>query len=237
VILERKRRFYNRYCKELAIKARAYRQQNREKLIEYGRNYYKANRVRLLAQQREWRKLFGVYNEKCAERNRAYYWANIEKIKDRKCVYRETHKQSIAAQKQRWRENNRSKHREACRRRNAMKRAGRLRALVHPTRSAIDARFAIWRNRCAFCGVDASHPRNAGHERLTEEHVLALSRHGIDCASNIAPACLTCNCSKHARPVEDWYRRQPFFTEARWRKIQRHCPAAVVGQLPLAFAA
>jgi hypothetical protein len=103
------------------------------------------------------------------------------------------------------------------------------------TLAAKNARFALWRNRCAFCGVDAKHPRNAGHDRLTVEHILALTKNGLDEADNIAPACHSCNCSKSNAPVEEWYRRQPFFTEARWRKICRHCPGAVIGQLPLAM--
>jgi hypothetical protein len=69
------------------------------------------------------------------------------------------------------------------------------------------------------------------------EHVLALTKGGLDEASNIIPSCNTCNCSKNNSPVGAWYNRQPFFAEARWRKIQRHCSAAVVGQLPLAMAA
>jgi hypothetical protein len=67
--------------------------------------------------------------------------------------------------------------------------------------------------------------------------VLALTKGGLDEAVNIIPACTACNSSKNNSPVEAWYNRQPFFAATRWRKIQRHCPAAVVGQLPLALAA
>jgi hypothetical protein len=125
--------------------------------------------------------------------------------------------------------------RERSRKRKVRIRSARRQALQPVTRQQIDARFALWNYRCAFCGVDASHQRNKGHDRLTIEHVLALTKGGLDEASNILPACLTCNLGKHNAPVEAWYRRQPFFTEPRWRKIQRHCPAAVVGQLPLAL--
>jgi hypothetical protein len=125
--------------------------------------------------------------------------------------------------------------RERSRKRKVRIRSARRQALQPVTRQQIDARFALWNYRCAFCGVDASHQRNKGHDRLTIEHVLALIKGGLDEASNILPACLTCNLGKHNSPVEAWYHRQPFFTESRWQKIQRHCPAAVVGQLPLAL--
>jgi hypothetical protein len=135
----------------------------------------------------------------------------------------------------RYRAANRDKRSEHSRRRNAWKRAARLRALLPATPGQVKARFALWQNRCAFCGVDAKHFRNHGDKRLTEEHVLALKNQGIDESDNIIPACKSCNCSKQHTPIETWYRRQPFFTDARWRKICRHCPAAVAGQLPLAF--
>jgi 5-methylcytosine-specific restriction endonuclease McrA len=87
-------------------------------------------------------------------------------------------------------------------------------------------RYALFKGKCCYCGTGG---------KLEVDHVLPLSLGGLDDASNIAPACRRCNASKNASPVEAWYRRQPFFTEVRWRKIQRHCPAAVTGQLPLAL--
>jgi len=158
------------------------------------------------------------------EKRRLYYQANAERLQE---IARENSR--------RWYVANPGKHREKMRRRNAWKRAARLRALHPVTREQIDARFSLWRNRCAFCGVDASHPRNHGRDRLTVEHVLALTNGGLDEAANIIPACTACNSSKNNSLVQDWYCQQQWFTEARWRKIQRHCPAAASGQLPLAM--
>jgi 5-methylcytosine-specific restriction endonuclease McrA len=174
--------------------------------------------------------------------SRQHYKANPEKKKkcNRKWLnanfgYYRAHSVAYSEHHRRWRKANPEKIREAARRHNARKRAAR-RAALHPvTRAQIDARFALWRNRCAFCGVDANHQRNHGRERLTVEHVLALTKGGLDEAANIIPACTACNSSKNNSPVETWYRCQPFFTEARWRKVQRHCPAAASGQLPLAM--
>lgn len=112
--------------------------------------------------------------------------------------------------------------------RNAIKRAGAIYSSRVFTSEEHALRFSQFSDCCAYCGEK---------QLLTLDHVLALSRGGLHEASNIVPACLRCNCSKRAALVEVWYRRQPFFTEERWRKIQRHCPAAVAGQLPLAPAA
>jgi len=159
-------------------------------------------------------------SDKGREAKRRWYNLNREKCRDQNKYYRSKNKEKIS---------------ERRRLDKVRRRAFGHLSLTPITLAAKNTRFALWRNRCAFCGVDAKHPRNAGHDRLTVEHVLALTKNGLDEADNIAPACHSCNCSKNNAPVEEWYRRQPFFTEARWRKICRHCPAAVVGQLPLAF--
>lgn len=194
-------------------------QSNREQILERARLWAKANRKVLLERKREWDK---NNPEKRKEYNRRHRQACPEKARERA---------------RRWRINNIDKHRERNRRRDKLRRASRVFALQPASSDAIEARFSIWNSRCAFCGVNASHTRNCGANRLTEDHVMALTKGGLDEANNILPACLTCNSSKNNAPVETWYRCQPFFTETRWRKIKRHCPGAVAGQLPLALPA
>jgi len=175
--------------------------------------------------------------EKVRENGRRWQKKNPDKVSNNSRRCRQRNLDKYLERSRRWKRNNADKVRELCRRRGALRRSARRRA-VHPvTRAQIDARFAIWVNRCAFCGVDATHQRNHGRERLTVEHVLALTKGGLDEASNIIPACTACNSSKKSSPIEDWYRQQEWFTDARWAKIRKHCPAAVVGQLPLALAA
>jgi hypothetical protein len=199
--------------------SRRWHQTNTEKVREYRRNWHKLNAEKACERSRQWRK------------------DNPERLREQVRKWRKANPVNVRMNTRRYRQSNPGKNQENLRRRATWRRAAR-RAALHPvTRAQIDARFAIWDNRCAFCGVDASHERNHGRERLTVEHVLALTKGGLDEASNIIPACSACNSSKNNSPVEDWYRQQPWFTEARWRKIQRHCPAAVVGQLPLALAA
>jgi hypothetical protein len=197
--------------------SRRYRKANPEKVRESARRYCAANREKEQIRRRRYRQR---YPDRVRQTERNYRKANFEKVKENARA---------------WRAMNRDKVCEISRRRQSIKRAARRRALLPASRVIIDSRFDIWSNLCAFCGSDANHSRNHGYDRLAVEHVLALTKGGLDEASNIVPACFSCNSSKHARPVETWYRAQPFFTEARWRKIQRHCPAAVVGQLPLAL--
>jgi 5-methylcytosine-specific restriction endonuclease McrA len=105
-----------------------------------------------------------------------------------------------------------------------MRRASRRRALVPVTLEQLRERFALFGGRCAYCGAGG---------RLTVDHVLPLTAGGLDQADNIAPACGRCNSSKGPRPVREWFEAQPFFEAARWRALERHCPASTGGQLPL----
>jgi 5-methylcytosine-specific restriction endonuclease McrA len=205
-----------------------------EKIFERNKRYYYGN----LHEERQRRRRYYQSNINIErERSRLRYRANPEIEIARTRRWQEANPEKALEIRRRVYQNNPGAAREKCRRRREWRRASR-RAALHPvTRAQIDARFALWSNRCAFCGVDATDPRNHGRERLTVEHVLALTKGGLDEASNIIPACTACNSSKNNSPIEDWYRQQEWFTEARWAKIQKHCPAAVVGQLPLALAA
>jgi len=236
---ERSKAWANANQDRVSAYQKAYQKANCEQLARYRQRYYAENRDQILAQQRsyyvanlEQHKHYRLKNaakrrSQCAE----WYQRNLQHVR----AYYQQNKKSFRAYEREYRKRRPEVSRANSRRYQSIKRAAYRRALLPLTRAAENARFALWRNRCAFCGVDAKHPRNAGHDRLTVEHVLALTKNGLDEADNIMPACHSCNCSKNNAPVESWYRRQPFFTETRWRKIQRHCPAAVVGQLPLAL--
>jgi 5-methylcytosine-specific restriction endonuclease McrA len=90
----------------------------------------------------------------------------------------------------------------------------------------VRARFAQFDHRCAYCGAGGD---------LHIEHVVAISRGGGHAIGNIVPACESCNYSKRDHQPEAWYRRQPFFSELRWRKICRVLgwQRSSVGQLAL----
>ncbi len=76
---------------------------------------------------------------------------------------------------------------------------------------AIEAERKALTDGCAFCGAD---------EKLTLEHVVALNDGGLHVPSNLIGSCHSCNSSKNDSHVEEWYRKQPFFSEQRWQRIQ-----------------
>jgi len=57
--------------------------------------------------------------------------------------------------------------------------------------------------RCAYCGTS--------DENLTQDHVIPLSRGGNHTASNIVPACGSCNSKKSNRLLEQWLEEDSYF--------------------------
>jgi 5-methylcytosine-specific restriction endonuclease McrA len=96
------------------------------------------------------------------------------------------------AAKRRWIDENPDKHRaQSSRRRAALAGA----CLVAVTADDIAARFAVYGNRCAYCGVDGP---------MTLDHVKPIALGGKHMPANIRPACKSCNSSKSGRPLHEW---------------------------------
>jgi hypothetical protein len=202
---------------------RTRRAANPEKSREASRQSYWRNRERILAALRLSRSL---NPEKGREANRRWRESNLDKHRENARRWHHQNPDRARENARRWHQENPDKWREHNRRRKSILRSSRRRALVPLRLQQVQGRFALFGDFCAYCSAS---------EGLSVDHVLPLSAGGLDEEANIAPACLRCNKSKNDSHVEQWYRRQPFFTEPRWRKIQRHCPGAT-GQLPLALS-
>lgn len=140
-----------------------------------------------------------VYREQIAAKAKAYRDANADKLRE----YRKRNADRIAARNKAWNEANPEKRRELDRAFRA-KNPHKIRQ-YHATRRAVengaevnDLTAAQWSeikaaygHRCAYC-----HKKS---QRLTQDHVVPLSRGGHHTASNVVPACKSCNSRKGAR--------------------------------------
>jgi hypothetical protein len=102
--------------------------------------------------------------------------------------------------------------RHECQRNSEKKARNRGNHTVKLRKGDVDARFAEFGNRCAFCGSG---------DQIIIEHFIPRSKGGPHAIGNILPACHRCNMSKFNHDPETWYRAQSFFSEAKWRKICR----------------
>lgn len=71
----------------------------------------------------------------------------------------------------------------------------------------------VFKDSCAYCGATGT---------LTQDHVVAVSKGGMNNSTNIVPACKRCNCSKNNHDVIEWYIKQSFYTDERLMAIIRH---------------
>lgn len=54
---------------------------------------------------------------------------------------------------------------------------------------------------------------------LTMDHVVPISKGGKTTIDNVIPACSSCNSSKQARDIIEWYTSQPFYSKNRLDNI------------------
>jgi 5-methylcytosine-specific restriction endonuclease McrA len=80
--------------------------------------------------------------------------------------------------------------------RNLLRKARLLEAICEHGDDCVSARFlgGVYAEACTYCGAQAEHA----------DHVVPISRGGLHCRENIAPACGPCNHSKWAHDVEEW---------------------------------
>lgn len=68
----------------------------------------------------------------------------------------------------------------------------------------------LFSNSCAYCGSE---------HNLTMDHVVPAASGGLTEYNNIIPACKSCNSSKNAKDVIEWYTAQTFYDKARLENI------------------
>lgn len=176
---------------------RAYREANKETIVEYRRAYYQANK------------------ETIEEKKRAYCEANRDKIAERKRAYREANREEILEKQSAYREANRAKIREKFRalyaadpetwKRGARKRRAIKKSVPSSDYTRLDV-IDLYGPDCYLCGVNL--PRESNWE---VEHVIPFARGGWNLISNVRPSCFPCNRKKRdkmppaLRQAKVWY--------------------------------
>lgn len=183
--------FPNKYKAEDA----EYRRRNVEKIKEQGRQFRLRNSDRLKAKRQE-----ETQEKKEAERIRKRTYAQNNREKVRECHTR-------------WRKNHPEKAR-LCSLNYARKRRAQQRNAfgVNFTAEDFTLRVEQFEGKCAYCNKE---------KKLTADHFIPLSKGGSDSLGNILPVCHQCNVRKNAIDPCEWYSRQVFFSQVRWKKILR----------------
>lgn len=200
---------------EIAAQQKEYRENNREKIAEGKRRWAKENKEAI----RERNRLYRHGNkEAIAERKRKYREENQELLREKYYEYyrrnkrtfaksarkyREENKQAIAEQQRRYYQENKEERRayyEKWRKNNLDIRRfhNRKRAAAKQGCASFESVDELWQmyhdqdGLCAYCETTLF-----GEFHI--DHIVPLSRGGLDEVDNYAITCPTCNLQKHAK--------------------------------------
>ena len=170
--------------------------------------WQKANRDHANDLQRDWQR---NNRDRSRESRKALYRVNGDRHKEYREAWRKANRGRLNGLRRTRRAANPDHSKELGRLCRQTRRA-RLRC-THGSLSTSElrARLETFGGACCYCGTKG--------QPLEADHFLPLSAGGTHNASNIVPACKSCNSSKNARDPEQWFRAQPFFTERRWQEI------------------
>lgn len=79
-----------------------------------------------------------------------------------------------------------------------------------------ESMLKVFNYSCAYCGMTLKEHKKKYKEKLHNDHV---DDNGYNDLRNDVPACKSCNCGKHTEDMENWFRRQTFFSEEKLSKI------------------
>lgn len=166
---------------------RDYREKNHDAVLAYDRLRYARDRATRGARTKAY---YERNREQLQQRNRDRYRANPQPQRKRSKDWRERHPEKMRSYRIAWKR----RHPESVVAQDKTRKA-RLRGA-----GQADLTLQQWReikkaygNRCVYCG---ERPR-----KLTQDHVIPVSRGGAHSAANIVPACAKCNAKKGAGPA------------------------------------
>jgi len=202
---KQKKRYYQKNKEHIIKKTKIWNLNNKERVKENQRKYVKNNRETINAHQREWgnrkenREHIRNYHREYSKKWRK---GNEEHIKE----YMENNKKIRTEKRKVYLKNHRELSRRATQRRNALKR--KLPATLTVSEwEFIKESFGF---TCCYCGKKLP---------LVQEHYVAVANLGGYELGNIVPACQSCNSSKGAKLINDWYPTHKSYSPERESKI------------------
>lgn len=151
------------------------------------------------------------YKEYRKEYNKKYREENKEKIRELKKKYREENKEKIKQYSKLYRKTEVYKiYRKNTKHKRKQQEKNGVGITVEQWKSCLE----FFDYRCAYSGEQC--------DDLNMEHVVPLSKGGEHAYYNIVPCVATYNSSKGNKDMEEWYRKQPYFSEERLHKIYEY---------------
>lgn len=197
---------YRSHCKQCVHEAY---EKDKERILQQHKGYYEQNKEKYLQNCREYRE---AHKEENKEYFKEYYKNHSEELKAKNSIrFKKSTPEQLAKRKayahsltgtEKYREYKRMKFHY----RKAM-----IDKLPHDfTKKEWKEVQARFNHKCAYCGKET---------KLTQDHIIPVSKGGGYTKSNIVPCCASCNSSKQDRDLEKWYKSTPFFNEKRFNEV------------------
>lgn len=163
---------------------------HRQERADYFRRRHAENPNR---RKERWRSYAERNREKLRASYKCYYHKNKARLSEKARRYGLANRRRLVENRKRWLKARKWLESEYNRRYRARKMNAPARDLTVGQWERIKDAF---RNRCAYCGCEGV--------RLTQDHVIPLSKGGSHTASNVVPACGPCNSGKKDRSVAEF---------------------------------
>lgn len=191
-------------------KSKAYREANREHILENKRNHYKQNKARYnetskknyienkskyIAMSREWKK-------NNPEKVREYSARHYQKVKERHKILTRN-----------WKQEHKDLRNIHWQNRRSMK----SKVISNFSEGQWEKAKAYFNNKCAYCGEK---------KKLTQDHYIPIFLGGNHIESNIIPCCSSCNSSKSIKLFDEWYPLYKHYNFDRYNNIKNYIDKA-----------
>ena len=197
----------NSICKKCNKK---YRDEHKEERNEKYRQYYNEHKEEI---DEKHRKYYSKHKEEIDEKHRQYYNEHKEEINKKHKKYNQEHQQELNEIKKQDYKNNPEKYFNK-----RIKRRQREQYLGNGiTKDQWLEMMSFFNWSCAYSGIHFS--SNNKEKVRSVDHIIPLTKGGLNEPWNCVPMYRNYNCSKYANDMLDWYIQQDFFDIDRLLKI------------------
>lgn len=208
------RKYCEKHKEVVSEYQRLYRETHKEVSAQYRKKYYnKANEGYIKEYRKKYynehKEIFAKWyrdNKKTIDKYRA---DNKEYINKRGREYTQKNRDAIAEYKREYVKKNREQYRIRTQKRNAKKRL----LPCNLNENQWESIKLYFNYECCYCG---------DKNKLTQDHLIPLSKGGEYTKNNIIPACPSCNCSKNDKDFFEWYPKQVSYSKQREHKILKY---------------
>ena len=188
------RKYKQEHREDIAKYNQKYKQEHPDYWVEYSKEYYD-DPMHREQMRKNHEKNWPRYYAENKDRMRQYQQDNADRIREQRRQYRQT--QHGKAKEHEWRD-----------KRRALKRDAQGDYTAQDVLDILD----FFDYKCAYTGEQLESSYHL-------DHVLALANGGSNYIYNIVPCNQRPNLSKHTHMMEEWFRKQEYFSEERLYKI------------------